>query len=277
MWELLLLVVPPSSFKEMEIQKLIHQTMKRKPKCATNKPSEHIASKRLVWMPYYRIQFEYRRSDKELIRKVGEKAQSETAINAMFCGCTKSESELILFFRHNYFKYNRATLSPRFDEIVGSTFNIDFDAVLSGLLKRLNEAKNELYELRSTLNKRYTRFRRYSRVVPMMGGLKETERFSEKIAKLSGLTNILSMCLNSYEDAGSIKTLQNSTFYYPTVVVALEGEERNSERFLVVNLVKSGSILKRLNCDKGLTQLCNNNVACCEALARSVAQASSCT
>jgi len=270
----LLLVVPPSDFKGTEIQKLIHEMMKKKRTHAISMPSELIASKSLVWMPYHSIQFEYKRSEKDLIQKFGETAQSETTINAMFCGCAQSESELFMLFRPNYLKYKIITYSPRLDEIIGPTFHMDFDAVLSGFLKRLNEAKDELKELRSTLSKRYARISRYSKMLPMKGDLKEAKKLSEQIAKLSTLTNILNMGLNLSEDAGSIKAMHNSTFYYPTLVVALKQGEHETERLLIINLIKSGSIHKSLNCDDGLTQLCNKNDACKEVLIRTVAQAS---
>jgi len=248
--------------------------MKKKKGRAVSIPSERIASKSLVWMPYYKIQFEYRRSEKDLIQKFGETAQSETAINAMFCGCAQSEGELFMLFRPNYLKYKMITHFPQLDEIIGPTFNMNLEAVLTDFLRKLNEAKNELYDLRSTLNKRYTHIRRYSMILPMKGSLKEEEKLSEKIAKLSALTNILSTSLNLGESAGSIKALYNSTFYYPTLVVALKHRECEAERFLIINLVKKGSIRKCLNIDDGLTQLCNKNDACKEVLVRFVVQAS---
>jgi len=267
----LLSVVLPSGFKETEIQKLIHAMMKKKGTIRT--PSESVASKSVVWMPYYRIQFEYRRSEKDLIRKFGETAESETALNAMFCGCAQSESELFMLFRPNYLKYNTMTRSPESDEIVGPTSPTNFDGILSGFVKRLSEAEDELYKLRSMLNKRYMRISRM-RILPMIPDLKEGERLSEKIAKLSALKNILNMCLNLGEDTRSIKVLGNSTFYYPTLVAALKHRENKAERFLIIDLVKRGLIHKRLNCDGVLTQLCNNNDACKEVLAKSVADAS---
>jgi len=238
-----------------------------------NKPLEHIASKRTVWMPYHRIRFEYRRSEKDLIRKFGKTAQSETALNAMFCDCAKSESELFMLFRPNYLKYIITTHSPELDEIVGPAFPTNLDEVLSGFVKRLNEVEDELYKLRSMLNKRYVRIARM-RILPMIPDLKEGERLSGKIAKLSALKNILSMCLNLGEDIWSIKVLGNSTFYYPTLVATLRHRENGAERLIIIDLVKRGLILKRLNCDEGLTKLCNNNDACKEVLTKSVAQAS---
>jgi len=269
-----LFVVPPSSFNEVEIQKLVQAMVKKKRTRTISTPSERVASKSLVWMPYYRVQFEYRRSEKELVQEFGETAQSETAINAMFCRCAQGEGELFMLFRPNYLKYSMITLSPRLGEVVGPTFPMDFDAFLSSLLKRLNEAKNELHEIKLTSNKRYAHIRRYSRILPMIGELKEAERSSGKIAKLGALANILRLCLNLFEEAGSIKAISDSTFYYPTAVVALENGEHKAERFLIINLIKSGSVRKRLNFDNGLTQLCNSNDACKEVLARSVAHVS---
>jgi len=190
----------------------------------------------------------------------------------MFFDCAKSESELFTLFRPNYLKYETMKRSPESDEIVGPTFHMDFDGFLSGFVKRLNEVENELYKLRSMLNKRYVRIAR-SRIFPIIADLKEGERLSEKIAKLSALKNILGMCLNLGEDVRSIKVLDNSTFYYPTLVAALKHGESGAERFIIIDLVKRGLIRKRLNCDDGLTQLCSKNNACKEVLAKSVAHA----
>lgn len=237
-----------------------------------NTPLERVAGKSLVWMPYHRAQLEYRRSEKELVQQFGETAQSETAINAMFCSCAQNEDDFFMLFRPNYLKYSMVTHSPRLGEVIGPAFNLDFDAFLSGFLKRLNEAENELHELRTASNKRYAHIRRYSRILPMTGELKEAEKLSGKTAKLAALKNILRLCLNLFEEAESVKAISNSTFYYPTAVVALKSRGHEAEQLLIIDLVKSGSVRKCLNLDNGLTQLCNSNDACREILAKTVAQ-----
>jgi len=223
-------------------------------------------------MPYYRVQFEYTRSEKELARKSGETAQSETAINAMFCECAQGEDEYFMLFRPNYLKYNMVQQSLQPGEVIGTSFHMNFDAFLSDVLKRLNETKNELNELRSTSNKRYRHIRRYSRILPMTGQLKEAEKSSAKIAELNSLTSVLRLALNLSEEASSIRAVSNSIFYYPTVVVAMKNRENKTEQFLIVNLVKSGSIRKGLNLDNILTQLCNGNEECKQVLAKTLAQ-----
>jgi hypothetical protein len=240
-------------------------------------PLERGASKSLVWMPYYRVQFEYRRSEKELVQQFGETARSETAINAMFCGCARSEDDFFLLFRPNYLKYSMITYSPLLGEVTGPTFNIDLNVFLSSFLKRLNEVENELHGLKTTSNKRYARIRTYSRILPMIGELKEAEKLSGKNARLVALKNISRLCLNLSEEAESIKAISNSTFYYPTAVVALKPGEPEAEQFLIINLVKSGAVRKGLNLDSALTQLCNSNDACKEVLSKTIAQATLCT
>jgi len=266
----LLLVVPPSSFNEAEIQKLIHKEMKKHTR-NINISLEPAASKSLVWMPYYRVRFEYKRSEKELAQRSGETAQSETAIDAMFCGCAQGEDELFWLFRPNYLKYNMIQQSPQIGDVVGPSFQLDFDAFLLGLLKRLNKAEDEFHERKSASNKSYRRIRRYSRIWPMAGELKEAEKSSKKIAELDALTNILRLALNLPEQAESIRALSNSTFYYPTTVVALRNRENEPEWFLIINLVKSGLVRKSLNLDNGLTRLCNDNDACKEVLTKLLA------
>ncbi len=267
----LLSVIPPSKFEEEEIQKLIEKTAKKRGLFRKGLLKDTI-QKGMVWMPYYRIQYAYGRSREDLVRSHGETGRGEAALNAMFCGCAGSEGDLSMLFRPNYLKYERITYSPQSDEIVGPTSDVDFDMVLSRLLKRLNEVKEEFHELRSTRNKDYVRIRRYSIILPVRGKLKATEELSQKIGKLNALKNIFSMCLNLREDAEAIEVLSNSIFYYPTLVAALEQREREeAERFLIIDLVKRGLISKALNLEVMLTKLCDKNDACREVLAQSIA------
>jgi len=266
----LLSVIPPSKFKEEHIQKLVHKMMKKRG-LFRKKPLEDIIRKSMVWMPYYRIQFSYRRSEKDLIQRYGEKGRSETALNAMFCGCVKSEKELFMLFRPNYFKYKKISHSPQSEEIVGSTAYTDFEGVLGDFLKHLNEVKDELNDFRPELNKLRARIRKYSMILPIPRDLSDKEKkLSEKVARLDAAENILGMCLNINEGVRSIEVLGNDVFYYPTLVVTLKHKENRAERYSIVNLVKSGLIRKHLSYDKGLTKLCNKNSTCREVIASAV-------
>ncbi len=264
----MLLVVPPSDFEETEIQEFMHKRVKKK--SSTTAPLESLSSRSIFWMPYYRIQFEYERSEEDFIQEFGKTAQSETVMNAMFCSCAQSENELLALFRPNYLKYNMTTYAPQLNEVIAPTFPVNFDEILLGFLQRLNAVKKELNEFRSKLKRSYVHTRRYSLILPTMGGLKESERLSEKIAKLNALTSVFGTLLNLNEDAKSIKALHNSTFYYPTAVGAFEQKESEAKRFLVVDLVKKGLVHKSLSCDDLLTQLCNKNDACNKVLAESL-------
>lgn len=234
------------------------------------KPLEDIIRKSMVWMPYYRIQFNYRRSEKNLIQRYGETGRSETALNAMFCGCVKSEKELFMLFRPNYLKHKKIKHSPQAEEIVGSTAYTDFEEVLEGFLKRLNEVKDEINEFRSELNKIRARLGRYSKIWPMKDLSDKEKKLSEKVARFEALRNVLGMCLNINEDVRSIEVLGHDVFYYPTLVVTLKHKENGTERYFIVNLVESGLIRKHLSYDKGLMELCNKNSACREAIASAV-------
>ncbi len=262
----LLSVIPPSSYNEAELQKLVSSEIRKAFTRSEGPTLEGSASKILVWMPYYRVQFEYKRSEKELVQQFGETARSETAINAMFCGCVQSHDDSLLLFRPNYLKYGMIARSPLSGEVTGQAFHIDLDVFLLGFLKRLNEVENELRELKTTSNKRYAHIRRYSRILPMTGELKEAEKLAGKTAKLVALRNISRLCLNLSEEVESIKALSHSTFYYPTAVVVLKPRGLEAEQFLVINLVKSGSVRRGLNLDNGLTKLCNQNDKCRKSL-----------
>jgi len=252
--------IPPSEYNEEEILKVVDEMVEKRG--LRRKPVEFLSRRRVVWMPYYRIEFKYSRSQENLAEKSSETAPRQTALNAMFCGCAKDESEFLMLFRPNYLKHETMSFFPQKDEFVGLASCVDVERILSGLMQKMNEAQDELSSLRSDLSKRYVRKRRYSMIFPMLGVLRQERDLSEKIAKLSALRNTIGMCLNLDEEAGSIDVLRYDTFYYPTLVAELRQQKNESERFLVVNLVKRGSIRARLNCDIGLTQLCNKNDEC---------------
>lgn len=234
-------------------------------------PLENIPIRSIFWMPYYRIQFEYERSEEDVIQEFGKTAKSETVMNAMFCGCAQNENELLALFRPNYLKSEIMEYAPQLNEVVARTVAADFDAILTGCLQRLNTVKKELHESRSKLNKSYAHARRYSLILPTMGGLKESEKLSEKVARLDAMASVFEILLNLDDDARSIKMLRNSTLYYPTAVSALEQKESEAKRqFLIVDLVKKGAIHKSLNCDDLLTQLCSKNETCNKILAESL-------
>jgi len=261
----LLSVIPPSKFKEEHTQKLIHRMIEKKG-FFRKKPLEDIIRKTMLWMPYYRIQFNYSHSEKDPIQKHGE-----TALNAMFCGCVKNEKELFILFKPNYLKYKKISYLPQPEEIVGSTTPTNFDKTFRDLLKRRNEAKDEANEFRSELNKIRTRIRRQSIILPIGKDLTDKEKkLSEKVAKLDAVRNLIGICLNINDDAKSIEVSAHNVFYYPTLVIALKHKENGAERYLIANLVESGLIRKNLNYDKGLTELCNKNNACRKLIASAI-------
>jgi hypothetical protein len=251
--------IPPSELKETEINKLVEGMLERK--SLFGKSLEYVAGRRTVWMPYYRIRMEYLKSISEPIGRTGERVPVETALNAMFCGCVSSESELLMIFRPNYLRYEAVPIVPVADEVVGSACRADSEEILSGLVKKLNETQDKLSELRSTLSRSYVRKRRYQMLLPM-GNLREEKDLSARIASLDALKNTISLCLNIDGEVGSIEVLGDDTFYYPTSVFLVKDRESENQRFLIVNLVKTGGILQRPNCDILLTQLCNNNHEC---------------
>jgi len=229
------------------------------------KPIEDITRKNMVWMPYHLIQFNHTYSEKGSIQ-----AHGETALNAMFCGSVRSEGELFALFRPNYSKHKTIRQSPQPEEIVGPTFSIDFEGVLGGFVKKLNEVRDELIGLRSELQRIRTRIRRYGRIVPLIEELRKERELSEKVGSLNAVRNVLVMCLNVNENTRSIEVVGHDVFYYPTLVVALKHKENGTERYVLVDLVESGLISKHLSCDRGLTELCNKNDKCKEALTKSL-------
>lgn len=262
-------MVPPSEFGEKDVQKFMRKTI-GKSSLFRKKTLENVICEKMVWMPYHQIQFDYKRSQRDSIQRYGETGRGQTALNAMFCGCAKSERELFMLFRPNYLKYKVIKHSPRPEEIVGPIFHMDFGRVLGGFVKTLNEVEDELAELRSELQKSRLRLRRYRIIMPAIWGLKDERKLSEKLAKLSAAKNTLSMCLNVNEAMKSIEITDNSIFHYPTLVATLKNKADEVERYLIMNLADSGLTGKHLSYDKGLTKLCDKNTGCKEIIAKSI-------
>lgn len=229
------------------------------------KPSEDIIRKNMIWMPYHKIQYDYTSSKKGSIQKSGE-----TALNAMFCESVKNERELFTLFRPNYLAHKKIEHCPQSEEIIGQTVSTDFDRILGNILKKFNEVEDELNELRSELQKTRSRIRRYGHIMPMLGTLKKERELSEKVARLTALRDVSSMCLNVNEDIRSIEVVDHDVFYYPNLVVTVKHKENGTERYILVNLVESGLINKRVSCDRELTELCNKNSECREIIDRSL-------
>ena len=263
----MLSVIPPSQFEEAKIQKFIEKNTEKRGSFG-KELLEGITLKGMVWMPYHRIQYAYSRSREDLSRSYGKTGRGETALNAMFCGAVKNESDVFMLFRPNNLQYSTRDHLPQSEEIVGPVFYADFDEILRGLLKRLNHVKKELYELRSALSKSRLRTRRYSMILPVMGHLgRDEEELSKKVARLSATKNLLSLCLNVNDDMDSIKVMSQSLFYYPNLVVELEHRDNGTERYLIINLVERGLIGNHLSCDQGLMELSNTNGMCKEVIA----------
>lgn len=229
---------------------------------------EDIRQKSMVWMPYYRICYDYRRSGED-VRGHNIADQGETALNAMLCGSVKGNEEITSLFRPNYLKHRTIRHSPQSEEIVGPTADLDFDETLDELRKHLNRVEAELHKLRSTLSKKRIRMRRYSMIVPLFGHQKRNEKeLSEKVAGLMATKHILRLCLNANDNLESIKVTSHNIFHYPTSVVKLKHKENQAERYIIINLVRSETISRHLSCDKRLTELCNRNNMCREMLGR---------
>ena len=226
--------------------------------------------KGILWMPYYRIHYDYGQSG-EGIGRYKFAGRGDTVLNAMLCGSAKSEKDIVSLFRPNYLKHKRIKHFPQPEEIVGPTVDVDFDEVLDGLLKHLNRVEDELHELRSALTKKRVRLRRYSMIVPLLQHQKQDEKkLSEKVAELTAVKSILRMCLNVNDKLDAIKVTSHNVFYFPTYLVKLVHKEDRTERYLIINLVKSSSTSRNLNCDMGLTELCNRNRMCKNIIARAL-------
>lgn len=257
----MLSAIPSSKFREEDIQKLLRKIIGKRGPFRRKLLVTTTTRENMVWMPYYRVQYDYTFSKKSSLERPREMGHGETALNAMFCGCVEQERELLTLFRPNYLRYKRVSHLPEPREIVGPVAHVDLQTVLTRFLKRLNETKDELSELRPELRKDRMRISWHS-IIFIPRDLREKEmKLSEKVAKLDAMKNTLSLCLNVEEDMGSIEVTGHDVFYYPTLVATLNHEEE-TEKYVIVNLVKSGLISKHLSCDRWLTELCNKNSMC---------------
>lgn len=263
----LLSVILPSEFEEKNIEKAIRKEMKTDG-ILRKKSLERIIGKNLVWMPYHKVEYDYK-SQKSLNQSYTERA--ETALNAMFCGHVKNENELFRLFRPNYLKYNIVKYSPQPANIIGPIFHIDFQKTFNRLLDRLKKVEEEIEETRQELNKLRTKISRQSLLLPVTKVSIDKEwDLSKKVARLQALRMITKMSLNVNKSLKTVEVTNHSVFYYPTLVTTLVHKESGA-RYLIFNLVKNGVTRKFPELDRGLTKLCDENVACKEVLTRALA------
>ncbi len=269
----LLSVVPPSAFEREHLERFVQKMVKKKG-LIRKRSLEDVVRRGMMWMPYYRVRYRYRRLRDEGVRRFGKTGHGETALNAMFCAAAKDEDDLLMLFRPNHLKHETIEHLPQPEEIVGPTFRVDVGEVLNGLAKRLDRSNTELQEVASAMSKSRIRTRRRSMIFPLFGESKRKEgELSRKVAGLRATSNLVSICLNANEDIGSVTVTDHEVFYYPNLVVKLIHERDGREKYLIINLVKSGVVRKRLGCDRGLMRLCNSNSACKEVLATALTRA----
>jgi hypothetical protein len=267
----LLSVVPPSAFEREHLERFVQKMVKKKG-FVRKRSLEDVVLRGMMWMPYYRVRYEYRRSREDVVRRFGKTGRAETALNAIFCAAVKDEDDLLMLFRPNYLRHKTIEHLPQPDEIVGPTFQVDFDEVLNGLTKRLDRSNTELQKVASALSKSRIHTRRRSMIFPLIGESKRKEgELSGKVAELRATSNLVSICLNANEDVGAVRVTDHEVFYYPNLVVKLVHERDGSEKYLIINLVKSGMVRKRWGCDRGLMRLCNSDSACKKVIATTFA------
>jgi hypothetical protein len=269
----LLSVVPPSAFEREHLERSVQRMVKKKG-FVRKRSLEDVVRRGMMWMPYYRVRYRYRRARDEGVRRFGKTGRAETALNAMFCAAVKDEDDLLMLFRPNHLRHETIERLPQPDEIVGPTFHVDFGEVLNGLANRLDRSNSKLQEMASALSKSRIRTRRRSMIFPLIGEPKRKEgELSRTVAELRAASNLVSICLNVKGDVGAVRVTDHEVFYYPNLVVKLIHKRDEREKYLIINLVKSGVVRKRLGCDRGLMRLCNSNSACKEVLATAFTRA----
>lgn len=249
-------VIAPNDFGNEEIRKAIKREVLTEG-VIRKKSLEKIKSRKIVWMPYYHILYDYY----SVNNAEGTEARSaETAMNAMYCDEAAAAGLEFRFFRPNYLNFNRSKYLPKDEDILGPILDIDLQETLNELVRALKKKEDnyskksrELIDLQKGVCRRF--------LLPTTGPeKKKSSQLSEKVAQSRAMEVALRMSLNIGEEKiTSPKLKEHNIFYFPTLITALEHKTDESKRYLIFNLADKSSKSRSPKLDEVLSGACNKN------------------
>jgi hypothetical protein len=228
--------------KSTDIDKIVAKVTKK-----VKRREETTQSSWKVWMPYYRIWISCSHLYASRIAEVA------TALNALFCTAATSERELVQLFRPRHLERHLRDLEPETSEVVLPHRPVDVNSIVEKLIKIREEARDQLPQAQRKLAGKYRRMQWLHLLLPTpTSSLESEEQVSAKLAELRSRSLAVDICLNLTSSLVPVKVERHDIFYAPMAVVHFEHSEKDSDRYLLVDLLSGKP-------DSALTSLCEQN------------------
>lgn len=234
-----MLAVPPRIHESAEIEQMAMKATR-----SAKHHNETVLATWKAWIPYHRIwiacsHIEDSRPDKVV-----------TALNAVFCVCTKTERELLQIFRPRHLERPVVEIAPDSTELVCPYPAADLNAIMDGLIKIRAEIRDQLSQIEPQLVKADRRIQLSYLLLPTPTGYLERQRtISAKFAELQSRSMAIDLCLNLTSSLLPIRVEGHDIVYIPMFLAQLRESGHDTDRYVLVDLA-TGKL------DSALTSLC---------------------
>lgn len=253
-------VVKIPEIERMEIEKTINKNLVRKG-LVRRRIIETVCSETMIWMPYYKIYYEFTEEENELLKDEEKTGSGKTALNAMFCSCVEEENGLLSLFRPDVHELELVDHIPS-NEVVGSIGTVDIHAIFDKLLTYRAEIDLERQEMAQELHQIHRRMQTMSLFLPTSKATRIREdELTRRLAQISGVKFSFIMRLGLPDNVMITKVTNAGVIHCPQLIVSVENQQTGEDRFLIVDFVrlrrKKGGGL-----DDALTRLCSVDDVC---------------
>lgn len=253
-------VVQIPEIKRMEIEKTINKNLARKG-LVRRRILEVVCLETMIWMPYYKIHYEFTEDGNEPRIDQNTTGSGMTALNAMFSSCVEEENDFLSLFRPDIHELELLDHNPS-TEVVGSVGTVDIPAIFDKLLEYRAEITIERQEMVQELRKIHRRMQTMSLILPTSKATRIREdELTRRIAQISGVSFSFLMRLGLPENTMITKVTDTGVFHCPQLIVSVEHQQTGEDRFLIVDFVRLGR-KKGGGLDDALTRLCSVDDVC---------------
>lgn len=243
-----------------EIEKTINKNLARKG-LVRRRILEVVCSETMIWMPYYKIRYEFTEEEHEPRIDQEKTGSGMTALNAMFSSCVEEESGLLSLFRPDIHELELVDHIPS-NEVVGSISTVDIPAIFDKLLAYRAEINFERQEMAQELHQIHRRMQTMSLFLPTSKATRIREdELTRRLAQISGVRFSFIMRLGLPDNVMITKVTDTGIIHCPQLIVSVENQQTGEDRFLIIDFVRLGW-KKGGGLDDALTRLCSVDDVC---------------
>ncbi|MFQ6123047.1 MAG: hypothetical protein ACE5R6_00355 [Candidatus Heimdallarchaeota archaeon] len=253
-------VVQIPAIERMEIEKTINKNLARKG-LIHRRILETVCSETKIWMPYYKIRYEFTNEGNDPSFNQENTGSGMTALNAMFSSCVVEENDLLSLFRPDIHELELVNHNPS-QEVVGSVETADIPTIFDKLLEYRTEIDIERQEMAQELRQIHRRMQTMSLFLPTSKATRIREdQLTRRLAQISGVRFSFLMRLGLPDNALFTEVTNAGVFYCPQLIVSVENQQTGEDRFIIIDFVRLGQ-KKGGSLDDALSRLCSVDDAC---------------